>query len=254
MILNSATKSIIGLSGGKDSMATAILCHLRGLPVSECAYCRVMFDEHTSAEVPEHEQFLQEEAFPKLRKDFGFHIEIVRDERNYMQLHNTPVSKGEHKGFLRGSPICLGCWVQRDLKVRPLEKYYKAQPKNTTYYVGIAKDEENRLSSLAKGNKISLLAECGFTESDAKQLCKHYGLLSPIYDFADRNGCFFCPNAKEKEFKHLRDHHPDLWCKLLDLEKTPGVVKKNYNREMTLSQMEANFAVDDLQCSIFDFI
>lgn len=247
-------KKIIGLSGGKDSIATAILAHLLKREVSECVYCRVMFDEQTSAEVPEHEQFLQEEAFPKLRKDFGFHIETISDERNYVQLHNTPITKGPRKGCLRGSPICRGCWVQRDLKVAPLEKYYKAQPPNSTYYVGIAKDEESRLLTLAKGNKISLLAECGFTEDDAKELCKQYGLLSPIYDFADRNGCFFCPNAKEKEFRHLRDHHPNMWHKLLDLEKTPGAVKKNYNREMTLAQMEANFALDDAQCSIFDFI
>lgn len=248
------TKHIIGLSGGKDSMATAILAHLLKRPVSECLYCRVMFDEQTSAEVPEHEQFLQEEAFPKLKKDFGFHIETIRDERNYIQLHNTPISKGDRKGLLRGSPICQRCWVCRDLKVRPLNHYYKALPPNTAYYVGIAKDEESRLLSLAKGNKTSLLAECGFTEADAKELCKQYGLLSPIYEFADRNGCFFCPNAKEKEFRHLRDHHQNLWRRMLDLEKTPGVVIKPYNREITLAQMEANFAVNDLQCNIFDFI
>ena len=246
-------KHIIGLSGGKDSMATAILAFIHKRPVSECVYCRVMFDEQTSAEVPEHERFLQEEAFPKIRKDFGFHIETIQDERNYVQLHNTPISKGPRTGQLRGSPICRGCWVQRDLKVRPLEKYYKAQPSNSAYYVGIAKDEESRLVSLAKGNKTSLLAEFGFTENDAKELCKQYGLLSPIYDFADRNGCFFCPNAKEREFRHLRDHHPNLWAQLLTLEKTPGVIKKNYNREMTLAEMEANFVLDDAQCNIFDF-
>lgn len=235
-------------------MATAILANTLKRPVSECVYCRVMFDEQTSAEVPEHERFLQEEAFPKIRKDFGFHIETIRAESNYVQLHNTPISKGPRTGFLRGSPICQGCWVQRDLKVKPLEKYYKAQPPNSAYYVGIAKDEEGRLLSLAKGNKTSLLAECGFTESDAKELCKQYGLLSPIYEFADRNGCFFCPNAKEREFRHLREHHPKLWHRMLDLEETPGVIRKNYNRDMTLAQMEANFVIDDAQYSIFDFI
>lgn len=245
-------KHIIGFSGGKDSTASTILAHIMKRPVSELVYCKVMFDEETSAEVPEHERFLQEVAFPKIQKDFGFKIVTVRDEKNYVELHNKPVTKGPRKGLLRGSPVCFGCWVQRDLKVRPLEKYYKAQAANSKYYVGIAKDEESRLLSLAKGNKISLLAEFGFTEADAVDLCKDYGLLSPIYDFAPRNGCFFCPNAKEKEFRHLRDHHRDLWDRMLELERMPGIIKKNYNRVMTLDDMESNFDIDDRQINIFD--
>lgn len=235
-------------------MASAILAHELKKPVSELVYCKVMFDDKISAEVPEHEQFLHEVAFPKIQKDFGFKIVTVRDPRNYVELFNMPVTKGERKGLLRGSPVCFGCWVQRDLKVRPLEKYNKSQPTDAKYYVGIAKDEEDRLLSLAKGNKISLLQECGFTEADAFDLCKQYGLLSPIYEFAPRNGCFFCPNAKEKEFRHLRDHHPELWQRMLEMEQTPGLIKKNYNREMTLAEMERNFVFDDNQLDIFDYL
>lgn len=247
-------KYIIGWSGGKDSTASVILAHIMKRPVSELVYCRVMFDEEISAEVPEHEQFLQEVAIPKITKDFGFNIVTVRSDKNYVELHNTPVSKGARKGCLRGSPVCFGCWVQRDLKVNPLERYRKAQPKDSKYYVGIAKDEEARLMSLTKSNKISLLAEYGFTEADALDLCKDYGLLSPIYEFAPRNGCFFCPNAKEKEFRHLRDHHRDLWDRMLELERMPGVIKKNYNREMTLEEMEMSFDTEDRQIDIFDFL
>ena len=247
-------KHIIGFSGGKDSTASTILAHIMKRPVSELVYCRVMFDEETSAEVPEHERFLQEVAFPKIQKDFGFKIVTVRDEKNYVELHNTPITKGPRQGCLRGSPVCFGCWVLRDLKARPLDKYYKSQPANTKHYVGIAKDEENRLLRLVKGNKISLLEEFGFTEADAIDLCKDYGLLSPIYDFAPRNGCFFCPNAKEKEFRHLRDHHRDLWDRMLELERMPGIIKKNYNREMTLADMESNFDIDDRQINIFDYL
>lgn len=247
-------KYIIGYSGGKDSTATAILAYLLKKPVSELVYCRVMFDEETSAEVPEHERFLQEVAFPKLQKDFGFKIVTIRDPQNYVELFHTPITRGRRKGLLRGSPVCLGCWVQRDLKVRPLEKYFKSQPQDTAYYVGIAKDEESRLQSLSKGDKISLLAECGYTEQDAFELCKQHGLLSPIYEFAPRNGCFFCPNAKEKEMRHLRDHHPELWRRLQELEQTPGVVKKKYTRDLTLEEIEGNFDTEDRQINIFDYL
>ena len=70
-------KHIIGFSGGKDSTASTILAHIMKRPVSELVYCRVMFDEETSAEVPEHERFLREVAFPKIQKDFGFKIVTV---------------------------------------------------------------------------------------------------------------------------------------------------------------------------------
>ena len=136
-------------------MASTILAHIMKKPVSELVYCRVMFDEEISAEVPEHERFLHEVAFPKITKDFGFKIVTVRDEQNYVELFNAQITKGKRKGQLRGSPICLGCWVLRDLKLRPLEKYNKAQLADSKYYVGIAKDEENRLLNLTKCNKIS---------------------------------------------------------------------------------------------------
>ena len=158
------------------------------------------------------------------------------------------------KGKLRGSPVCFGCWVLRDLKANPLDKYWKTQGTDTKTYVGIAKDEEARLQRLAGGVKISLLDKYGITEADTYSIDEKYGLLSPIYEFSPRNGCFFCPNAKEREFRHLRDHHRELWERMLELERTPGIVKKNYNREMTLADMEYNFDIDDRQISIFDYI
>ena len=59
-----------------------------------------------------------------------------------------------------------------------------------TQYVGIAIDEPKRLKRLDDGgkNKVSLLEKYGYTEEMAKNLCKKYGLLSPIYNFAPRGG------------------------------------------------------------------
>ena len=245
-------KHIASCSFGKDSMATIILAHENKEPLDEIVYCEVMFDETTSGEVPEHAQFIHEVAIPKIEKDFGYKVNIVKSSKNYVELYKTPVTKGERKGLLRGSPICFGCWVQRDLKVRPLEQYWKQQGKDTKTYVGIAKDEETRLQRLAGGTKISLLEKYGVTEEDTYSIDRKYGLLSPIYDFAPRNGCFFCPNAKEKEFRHLRDHHPELWKQMLDLEKLPGIIQKTYNWDLMLADMEANFDIDDRQISIFD--
>lgn len=242
-------KHIASCSFGKDSMATVILAHLHGEPIDEIVYCEVMFDENTSGEVPEHAQFIKEVAIPKVEKDFGMKVSIIRDPETYISLFHRPVIRGKHKGMLRGSPICNGCWVQRDLKIRPLQKFWKAQGTDTVTYVGIAKDEETRLQRLSDGHKISLLDKYGFVEKDAYNLVRQYGLLSPIYEFAPRNGCFFCPNCKEKEWRHLREHHPEMWQRMIDLENTPGVVQKPYNRQFTLKTMEKDFMLEDMQTS-----
>lgn len=247
-------KHLLSCSFGKDSLATLILAHEHGEPVDEIVYCEVMFDETTSGEQPEHAAFINEVAIPKITKDFGYKVTRIRAEKNYIELHNTPISKGPRAGMLRGSPQCRGCWVQRDLKVRPLERYQKTQPAGSVSYVGIEKNEETRLQRLTPGRQVSLLAKYGCTKQDAIRLCQDNGLLSPIYKYARRNGCFFCPNCNIGEFRHLRAHNPQLWGKMLELEATPGVVKKNYTREHTLAALELSFDVEDRQVSIFDLL
>lgn len=98
-----------------------------------------------------------------------------------------------------------------------------------------------------KNNRVSLLDKYGYIERDAFDLCKRYGLLSPIYEFAERNGCFFCPNAKEKELRHLYDYHPDLWGRMLELQNAPNKCTELFNREFTFAQIDSNFRFDDTQ-------
>lgn len=244
-------KHIIFSSFGKDSMATTILAYITKAPVDLVVYCKVMFDKETSGEVPEHEQFINEVAIPKVEKDFKFKVHTVKSEQTYIELFKTPICKGKRAGMLRGSPICQGCWVLRDLKLKPMNEFKRQFSTPYNSYIGLAKDEENRIARLA-GGQISLLQQYGYAEADAYELDKQFGLLSPIYDFAPRNGCFFCPNAKQKEMRHLRDYHPDLWGQMLELERTPNAVKKNYNREMMLADIEYNFDIDDRQMCCFD--
>ena len=84
-------------------------------------------------------------------------------------------------------------------------------------------------------------------EDDAKQLCKQAGLLSPVYEFTDRGGCWFCPNAKLSELRHLYDHHPDLWQKMVRLQVVPGKVTEKFNRSQTFADIDAMFREQDLQ-------
>ena len=151
----------------------------------------------------------------------------------------------------RGSfPICGRCAVQRDCKLRPIQRYQKALPPDTIQYIGIAKDEQERLLRLGQ-NQVSLLEKYNYTEQGAKELCQKAGLLSPVYAFTDRGGCWFCPNAKRRELRHLYDHHPELWARMLELQALPGKVSEKFNRTQRFSDIDAAFRREDLQGDLF---
>ena len=120
-------------------------------------------------------------------------------------------------------------------------------------YVGIADDEMDRLARMDsyKYKTISLLEKYGISEAQAIGICREHGLLSPIYEFAKRNGCFFCPNAKNRELRHLYDHHPELWGRLIELQRLPNKVTERFNRELRFEEIDAIFRMDDAQFDLF---
>jgi hypothetical protein len=218
--------------------------------LDEAVYCEVMFDGNISGEVPEHRDFIYNRAIPALER-MGVTVRILRSQKTYVDLFTGRITRGPKKGMLRSFPICGRCAVQRDCKVRPIEQYKKALPPDTVQYIGIAQDEQERLLRL-NGAKVSLLEKYNFTEQDAKQLCQQAGLLSPVYAFTDRGGCWFCPNAKRVELRHLYDHHPDLWNRMLELQALPGKVTEKFNRTQRFSDIDALFRQEDEQKRLLD--
>lgn len=143
------------------------------------------------------------------------------------------------------------CCIQRDCKIPPIEKYKKSLGPDIVQYIGIANDEQERLLRLDGVNRISLLQKYQVTEDMAFHICRDNGLLSPIYDFTTRGGCFFCPNAKIRELRHLRDYHPDLWQRLLDLQKLPNKVTEKFNRQFSIDEIDLLLKNEDNQLSMF---
>ena len=239
-------KHIASCSFGKDSLATLLLAMEHGEPLDEAVYCEVMFDKTISGEVPEHRDFIYNTAIPKL-EEMGVRVKVLRSEKTYVDLFTGKVTRGPKKGMLRSFPICGKCAVQ----IRPIRQYQKSLPADTVQYIGIARDEQERLLRLT-GQQVSLLEKYHFTEEDAKRLCRKAGLLSPVYAFTDRGGCWFCPNAKVRELRHLYDHHPDLWARMLELQALPGKVSEKFNRTEKFSDIDARFRAEDAQRSLFE--
>ena len=238
-----ARKYVASCSFGKDSLTTLLLAKEHGEPLDEAVYCEVMFDKDVSGEVPEHRDFIYSKAIPTLEQ-MGIKIVVIRSPKTYVELFTGRVTRGPKKGMIRSFPICGRCAVQRDCKIRPLQRYQKTLPPGTVQYIGYASDEKERLLRLG-GTRVSLLAKYGYTEQDARELCEDAGLLSPAYEFTDRGGCWFCPNAKRKELRHLYDHHPDLWARMLELQAMPGKVSEKFNRTQKFSDIDAMFRQED---------
>ena len=169
-------KFIASCSFGKDSLAAILLAKEHGEPLDEAVYCEVMFDKDISGEVPEHRDFIYNTAIPALER-MGVKIIVLRSEKTYVDLFTGRVTRGPKKGMVRSFPICGKCAVQRDCKVRPIQRYQKTLPPGTVQYIGIAKDEHERLLRLEGGRQVSLLAKYNLTEQDAWQLCEDANVI-----------------------------------------------------------------------------
>lgn len=245
-------KYIASCSGGKDSVATLILAKEHSEPLDEVVYCEVMFDSETSGEIPEHRDFVYQKLKPFVENVLDVPFVVLRSDKTYVDVFSHLIKKGQNLGKPYGFAYPRMCAINRDCKIPPIRKYWRENGADeVTQYVGIAYDEQERLMRLDGTNCISLLRKYGVSEKQTYPLCLKYDLLSPIYEFADRNGCWFCPNCKDSEWAHMIFNHPELFDELVRLEinypdrarrcltinQTPTELKErisNYGNQITL--------------------
>ena len=244
-------KYVASCSFGKDSLATILLALMHSEPLDEVVYCEVMFDDAISGEVPEHRDFIYGRAIPFLERN-GIKVVVLRSEMTYIRSFYRVLQKGQSAGKLNSWPLCGKCCIQRDCKLPPIRAYMRSLGSGVVQYIGIAYDEQERLTRLEAEKTISLLEKYQKTERDAADICKRAGLYSPAYAFSDRNGCFFCPNAKERELRHLYECHPDLWARLLECQGAPNKATELFNRKERFDEIDQRFRNEDAQMSLFD--
>ena len=127
-------KVYASISGGKDSLA-ALITHIeRGGQCDGAIYCRIMFDDETSAEVPEHEEWLHSKCFPLLEREYGIKTQIVQGEYTYTDCFYKQHEKGGKVGKIWGFPFLCGAWCNSRLKVRPIQAHIKTLEEFTKPY------------------------------------------------------------------------------------------------------------------------
>ena len=231
-------KYVVAGSGGKDSVATILTALKHNEPLDEVVWIEVMFDKETSGEVPEHRDFMHNSLKPFCEGN-GLRFTILHSTKTYEDVFHHIFTSGKSTGWKHGFTWPRRCAVNRDCKLKAMSEYKRREKKRLVFYVGIAADEKKRLKRLNKTTNISLLEKYNLTEVDAFNLCQKNNLLSPIYNITKRNGCWFCPNAKDTELLHLLNYHVDLFNKLVELEKEKNVVNKLFNLKETPSEIKA---------------
>ena len=231
--------NIVGLSGGKDSLATCILLHWLDIPFKTIT-AEVWWKDDITGENPYHYEFMHGIAVPKLNT-WGVTCDFVRGKITAYEYITTPIKYSKYPeriGKARGFPLCGKCGIQRDCKLKPCEKYYKQQTENYNVITGIAADEKDRLLTNSANNRISILELIAVPEYETYGICTGETLLSPTYTFSNRGGCWFCPNQKIYELELLYRVFPNLWGELMEIQRLPNKVQEKFNRTQTLYDIE----------------
>lgn len=237
-------KILASISGGKDSLA-ALITHIEsGGRCDGAVYCRIMFDDETSAEYPEHEDFLFNKCFPTLEREFGIKTAVVQGKETYKEHFYRQFKRGKKIGQIYGFPSLWCPWCNSDLKVKPLESY-KQKIGEYVSITGIAADEKRRINRKNGKGKIRPLIEHGIREADTFGICKRYGLLSPGYSGGrERLGCWFCHNQRLGELKRLFYDYPELWKELEELQQASRL---KFTPRYTVGELAQKFSREGFQ-------
>ncbi len=254
------TMNVLSWSGGKDSTATLILAHEKGIKIDVAVISLPIFDisRNIYADSPEHIDWLFNKAIPTI-ESWGTHVVTVSYEKDYLYWFKHLIQKSdkpERIGKMYGWLIGGHCRMNRS-KVDPIKRYMRSIPEPYTSIVGICIDEPERLTRMEKRGQCSLLADYKITTRQARAMCEQYGLLSPNYTGGCfRRGCWFCPNAAPKEFANLKKFHPELYNELRKLndEYRTDIVSQSFKYGATFDELDRQVDMLNNQMTIWDLI
>jgi len=193
------TRHILGLSGGKDSTALAILMH-KEVPQMEYFFC------DTGKELPETYEYLE-----RIKARLGIKIEYLNAERDFD--HWLEVFNG-----VLPSPRVR--WCTRKLKIEPLEKFVGDD--RAISYIGIRADEnrEGYVSAQPNIHPIYPFKERGLVKADILNILDDSGIgLPSYYEWRSRSGCSFCFFQRKYEWVKLAEKHPEEFAQAIAYER-----------------------------------
>lgn len=192
-------RHILGLSGGKDSTALAVLLH-KEIPEMEYFFC------DTHKELPETYEYLR-----RIEARLGIKINYLEAKRGFDHWLDV-------YGGVLPSPKMR--WCTKQMKIIPLEDFVGND--EAISYVGIRADENREGYNSTKLNikPVFPFKEKGLVKADIIRILEESGIgLPDYYRWRSRSGCFFCFFQRKYEWVMLAQEHPDLFAEAVKYEQ-----------------------------------
>lgn len=214
---------VLGISGGKDSAALAVYMRDR-IPDMNYFFC------DTGDELPETYEYLT-----LLETYLGKPIVRLNPDRpfsHYLKIY----------GDYLPSPRMRWCTAQ--LKLKPFEDWVAREfaGKIVKSYIAIRADEERDgyISHKPNIEPVYPFKDDGLTKDDMYRILDDAGLgLPEYYKWRTRSGCYFCFFQRKAEWVGLKEHHPDLFERAKEYEKTEVDPVTGETKRYTWSQSES---------------
>ena len=241
----------VSLSGGKDSTAMLLLMIERGMPID------LVITADTGMEFPEMYTHLAK-VDALLYRERGIRITTLRHPKGFEWLmFEVPLTKASSiaRRQAAGVPLCGNGWpgirvrwCTGQLKTHLISKEINRLKgsRHVIQYIGIAADELKRVK-----NEVYPLAEWGITEAQALQICYDRGFdFGGLYHIYRRASCWCCPFQRMDELRKLRQHHPELWARLLAMDERAIAMfgsrpQGEFRRGWSVARLEERFSLED---------
>lgn len=198
-------KQIVSLSGGRDSTTMLLMMLEKGERIDDI----VFFD--WGMEFPQMYDHLE-----RLQAYIGRSITRLYPDKpwDYWMFDHVIVS-GKAKGQLGcGWPSIHYRWCTRE-KIRKIRRHIDG----AVDCIGYSFDERKRRPGWHDNQRYPLL-EYGVNSYEALNYCKANGFyFGGLYGIFNRASCWCCPLQPVSSLCKLRDNFPDLWEKMLDMDR-----------------------------------
>lgn len=230
-------KNIAMLSYGKDSLAQLEIMYRNGLPLTDIVTADIMATPDTPAYLPELVDF-RNRVDQEILERYGIPVTHVRADKTFVDyFYRELTARSKYTGTW-GWPPVFGHWCMKYLKLHPIQNYFKDL--DYVEWIGIAADEPARHGQLNE-RKRSALVEYGVTESQAMEICKELGWVSPTYLHSGRDGCWFCPCQGIDQLRRLYNKFPEYWKMMVRWDKD---TKKRFKIDHTLEEYDRRFQME----------